>query len=231
MLSICTFKWGSKYSVEHVLKLGRMLRRNLTIPFEYVLITDGDPDTAGLPGAPDRVLPLWTEKADAKLCGVRLHAFHPDMRDLIGPRFAWVDLDVVITGNVDHIFGRTESFVALATPQGPLWYNGSLIMMDAGAFPEVDSTWTPEAYAALPARYAAEGMQHGGQSDEGWMTAVLGPGKATVGPAEGVRYFKHIKHETKLPKGTCMVVMNGRRFDPSMKSWQHQCPWIVQHWR
>lgn len=143
---------------------------------------------------------------------------------------------MVITGNVDHIFGRTEPFVALATPKGPLHYNGSFIMMDAGAHPEVEATWTPEAYAALPARYAALGMRHGGQSDEGWMTAVLGPDKPTVGRKEGCYYMKHLEgHHAGtsdgLPKDARMVIMNGRRYDPSMPNLQKAYPWIAKHWR
>jgi len=230
MLSICTFKWGDKYTLEHCTRWARMMRRNLTPGwFELVLITDR-PEEAGddlaLGSEFNRIIPLWSAMSDAKLCGVRLHAFHPSMRELIGPRFAWVDLDVVVTGNVDHIFGR-------ATPQGPLWYNGSLIMMDAGARPQVESLWTPQAYAALPARYAAQGMRHGGQSDEGWMTAVLGPNEARVGPSDGIRYFKHLERtgSTSLPPDTCMVIMNGLKYDPSMPKWQGQYPWIAKHWR
>lgn len=239
MIRICTFLWGTKYTHEHVLRLGRALARNLTIPYEFVLISDQAPHDQMLledqDGAPTRYLSLldeqWDATRNAKLCGIRLRAFGEDMGAIIGPRFCWIDLDVVITGNVDHIFGRTEPFMALATPQGPLWYNGSLVMMDAGARAEVYEAFDPVEYAKLPALYAKAGMVHGGQSDEGWMTYMLGQGEATVGRAEGVWYFKHIAGMRDLPPDTRMVVMNGRRFDPSMASWQRTSPWLLEHWK
>src|SRR5687768_8979751 len=126
-LQICTFKWGNKYTLDHVARLHNMLARNLTLPWRFNLITDDPGDRVFEDLAPNvfpgvRVLPLWEEMRDAKLCGVRLRAFGSDMREMIGERFAWIDLDVVITGNVDHIFSRPEPFIALSTPQGPLAY-------------------------------------------------------------------------------------------------------------
>lgn len=237
VLQICTFKWGSKYSAEHVATLFSMLARNLTIPWEPVLITDDPDDVPMWAGKPAfRVIPLWEEMKDAKLCGVRLRAFAEDMREIIGERFAWIDLDVVITGNVDHIFGRTEDFIALATPQGPLRYNGSLVMMDAGAYSYVHGLWTPEHYATLPTYYSMRGMHAGGQSDEGWMTLQLpelptfngGWGKRE----DGIYYFRKDLQSgrLRLPTDARMVVMNGRANDPSFPDLQRRCPWLVEHW-
>lgn len=242
-LSIVTFKWGDKYTLNHVARLHNMLARNLSIPWEFVLLTD-DPrdkeieDTSPTVHPRSRVLPLWDDMRDAKLCGVRLRAFGPEMAELIGPRFAWVDLDVVVTGNVDHIFGRTEPFIALSTPAGPLYYNGSLVMMDAGARRRVHDLWTPEGYARMPAHYARLGMAAGGQSDEGWMTYVLGPNEARFNGdfgerRDGIYYFRRDldKGKKPLPPDARLVVMNGRTFDPSFPALQSRCPWIKEHWR
>lgn len=236
-LRIVTFKWGSKYRAEHVRRLENMLTRNLTIPFEFVLITDKPDDDADLA---ERVIPLWQDMQDAKLCGVRLRAFGPDMAELIGPRFAWIDLDVVITANVDHIFGRTEPFIALSTPRPPMPYNGSLVMMDAGAREEVYSRWNMQDYWTEGERLGREnGVKAGTVSDEGWMWHVLGTeepvfnGKGWEGREDGIYYFRHdLKQGVKpLPEGACMVIMNGRAFDPSLPRWQSRCPWIKEHWR
>lgn len=240
-LQIVAFKWGDKYTMEHVKRLRSMLARNLTIPWEFVLITDKQAeDTGALVGDFDRglftrVLPLWGEMRDAKLCGVRLRAFGADMRERIGERFAWIDLDVVITGNVDHIFGRTEPFVALATPRGPLVYNGSLVMMDAGAFRGVLERWTPERYQDLGPHYAKMGMHAGGVSDEGWMTAQIPLDDrvaGTVGRADGIYYFRHdlARGARPLPPDARMVIMNGRANDPSNAEAQ-RLPWVQEHWR
>lgn len=233
MLTIAAFKWGHKYTKDHVIRLRNMLRRNLTIPYEFALITDADEDDT-----PDgvRYIPLWSEMQDAKLCGVRLRAFGKDMRTIIGPRFAWIDLDVVITGNVDHIFSRREPFIAAATPRPPMPYNGSIVMMDAGARSQVYEGWTMEAYHRLGLAYgAAKGVKAGTVSDEGWMAIVLGDGEARWTMADGIYYFRrHLLaggNPGRLPKGCRIVIMNGRRFDPAFYEWQQQCPWIEEHWR
>lgn len=243
-LQICTFKWGSKYSMEHVFRLRNMLARNLTIPWRFNLITDNalrdDYEWRQDREHPTdyRILPLWPEMRDAKLCGVRLRAFAPDMRQMIGERFAWVDLDMVITGNVDHIFSRTEPFIALATPQGPLAYNGSLVMMDAGAREMVYFGWSRAAYSKLPEIYRRLGMEAGGESDEGWMTLVLGSLEPTFNGGwgkrtDGIYYFRKdlAGGRLPLPEDARMVVMNGRAFDPSFEDLQRRAPWIAEHWR
>lgn len=230
-LQIVTFLWGDKYTKEHVRRLGDGLRRHLRIPFDFVLITDR-PEAWAVPGSrdPQRVIRLWDEMRDAKLCGVRLRCFGPSMESIIGRRFAWIDLDMVITGDVTPIFRRTEDFIALATPQGPLAYNGSLVMMDAGARPLVYSRWNMADYHRLGLEYAAKHrMSNGTVSDEGWMTIQLGTREATVGVPEGIHYYKKLAGG-KLPKDARMVVMNGRRFDPSFPHLQKQSPWIAEHW-
>jgi hypothetical protein len=241
-LQICTFKWGSKYTVEHVVRLRNMLARNLTIPWQLTLLTDNLEEDAGGPAHGDgpsiRVLPLWEEMRDAKLCGVRLRAFGRDMAQFIGPRFAWVDLDVAIVANVDHIFSRPEPFIALATPQGPLAYNGSLVMMDAGAREYVYQTWNRQAYARLPTYYEAKGMRAGGESDEGWMTLAMGDKEPTFNGGwgkrtDGIYFFRKDLQGGRLPlpKNASMVIMNGRAFDPSFADLQRRCSWLREAWR
>lgn len=229
MLSIVAFKWGSKYTLEHVRRLRRGLARHLHMPHELVLITD-DWHNDRFEGAAHRTIPLWEEMRGAPLCGVRLRAFAPDMADRIGSRFAWIDLDVVITGDVTPIFQRAEPFIALATPQGPLAYNGSLVMMDAGARRGVYDQWTPERYLALGREFASRhGMRGGVVSDEGWMTIQLGTDEATVGKAQGIHYYKRLRGG-ELPSTATMVVMNGRKYDPSFWHLQVRSPWIREHW-
>lgn len=225
-LTICTFKWGDKYTDEHVRRLHSMLARNLTIPWRFLLITDR-------PSEQWDVLPLWEDMRNTNLCGVRIRAFGKDMAERIGPRFAWIDLDVVITGNVDHIFGRTEDFVGLQTAGPPLPYNGSLVMMDAGARSQVYERWTPEEYASIRAYWGAQGIKSGAQSDEGWIGYVLGNDEARITRDDGVYYFRRQLGAGKipLPADARLVILNGRAFDPAKEALQEQCPWIKEHWR
>jgi hypothetical protein len=256
-LQICTFKWGTKYGAEHVARLGRMLSRNLTLPWEYVVISDDPADEAVLfPGGSclaSRYIPLWDDLRTAKLCGVRLRAFGRDMGERIGPRFAWIDLDVVITGNVDHLFLRPEPFVSAQPPRPPMPINGSLVMMDAGFAPEVFEHWTAARYKLageeLTRRY---GVPAGTESDEGWMWYALGAtyGDSRIYPIgtpvsryparrrgilsreDGVYYFRRDLDSGRLPlpSNARLVIMNGRAFDPALPKWQARAPWILRHW-
>lgn len=239
MLSIATFKWGTRYTLDHVARLRSMLARNLTIPWEFVLISDDPEDEHFTAKAGIRYVPLWAPMRGVKNCGVRLFAFHPKMRELIGPRFAWVDMDVVVTGNVDHLFSRPEPFVGLATPAPPMVFNGSFVMMDAGAFPKVFSTWTPERYEQCGKEWLRRGCAGGGASDEGWMSYLLenAPGVGTIGGErgrDGVYYFKrHLLRPgmIPLPPDARLVIMNGKRFGPDLAEWKARAPWILDHWR
>jgi aryl carrier-like protein len=225
MIRIVTFKYGTKYTVEHVVRLRNMLRRNLKIPYEFVLVTDDKNILMrGIDGV--RVIPLWEELRDARNCGVRLRLFAADAAKLIGLRFAWIDLDVVIVGDVTEFFNRPEPFVICATPRPPLFYNGSIVMMDAGARSQIYEDYTP-------GRYEREGRKYGTVSDEGWIGARLGPGEATWDKTHGLYYYRnHIEPAGgALPGDARIVLMNAKNYDPSFPHLQRKSPWIARHWQ
>ena len=91
--------YGDKYSVEYVQKLYNMVKRNTTLPINFVVFTDhvkmhkmveGDIDVRKFP---ENDLEGWWNK---------LQLFHPntDLPDTT----LYMDLDVVITDNIDCFF-------------------------------------------------------------------------------------------------------------------------------
>ena len=91
--------YGDKYSVEYVQKLYNMVKRNTTLPVNFVVFTDhvkmhkmveGDIEVRKFP---EYDLEGWWNK---------LQLFHPDV-DLPGDTL-YTDLDVVITDNIDCFF-------------------------------------------------------------------------------------------------------------------------------
>jgi len=150
-LQIVTWKWGKSrhpkkkitFGAEHVNIMQNMLSRHLTIPHDVVCITD---DPLGLDPS-IRVIPLWEDFRTKGGCFVRLKVFSSEMRQLIGPRFASIDIDAVIISNVDHIFGRHEDFLIWGDPLRGTRYCGSLFMMNAGCREEqVWNTFNPKHY-------------------------------------------------------------------------------------
>ena len=94
----CVF-YGDKYAVEYVQKLYNMVKRNTTLPINFIVFTDhvkmhkmveGDIDIRKFP---ENDLQGWWNK---------LQLFHPDV-DLPGDTL-YMDLDVVITDNIDCFY-------------------------------------------------------------------------------------------------------------------------------
>ena len=97
--------YGDKYSVEYVQKLYNMVKRNTTLPINFVVFTDhvkmhkmveGDIDIRKFP---ETDLQGWWNK---------LQLFHPDV-NLPGDTL-YTDLDVVITDNIDCFFTYKPEF-------------------------------------------------------------------------------------------------------------------------
>jgi hypothetical protein len=188
-LQIVLWKWANPrklhiifdFSAEAVNRLRRQLAEHLSLPHDVVCITD---NPSGL-DSEIRVLPLWQDGAELGGCWRRLRAFAPDMSEIIGPRFAWIDLDSAIVGPMDDILGRKESLVlyrsnsAEGTP-----YNGSMLLMDAGARADVWDRFEPETSPAVVKEAGLTG------TDQAWISHVLGPDEAVWDASDGVMHFK-----------------------------------------
>lgn len=105
MTNIVCLKWGTKYSSDYVNKLYRACVRNTTIPFNFYCLTeDGkgiDPAVKVLP-LPHGGLDGWWNK---------IYLFSKELP--ITGRIFYVDLDTLITGNIDHMLMWNKGFVVL----------------------------------------------------------------------------------------------------------------------
>jgi hypothetical protein len=204
-----------EFKVEHVEKLGRALRKHCTLDFEYVLITDQDPS---LFTEPDRVIPLWDDWREMGGCYVRLKAFEKEVGESIAPRFMWLDLDIVITGNIDHLVDHEHEFWSWVDVNPPTPYCGSLIGMKAGTRSKVWRNFQGIRSRKLASKYIG--------TDQAWIGTVLGLGEKTFGREDGIySYKKHIRGLGHLPDNCCMVVFHGN-VDPSICKDR----WIKDHW-
>lgn len=240
MIRVVCWKWHDphyrfnklfRYGAEHVNRWARAVRRNLTIPHELVVVTD---DPAGIT-EDVRVVPLWSDLRFMGGCYTRLRAFAPDMADIIGPRFVWMDLDCVVVGSLDPLFLRSEDFVIWSNGISNNPYCGSMVMMDAGARKEVWEDFDPEVSpkAAKPLI----------GTDQAWIAHRLGPVEAVWTQADGVLSRYHVgicgsalpgraaRNGVKaLPGGARVVFFHGP-VDPSQPHLQAACPWISDHWK
>lgn len=174
------------YQAHHVNTWADMVRRHLTLPHELACVTDTpegiDPSIRIIPPPRDFenvVIPTW--KGDKPQCLRRIALFRPDAADIFGERFVSMDIDCVIGGSLDPLFGRHDDFVMYSgtTRQRP--YNGSMLMMTAGARPHVYTDFTPERAVEAGRKYVG--------SDQAWISYRLGWGEAIWSIADGVYWW------------------------------------------
>lgn len=173
------------FKPEHVAIWAAMLRRHCTLDIEIACVTDLpgiDPSVRVIepPGFYDD-LKTTRWRGGRPSCYRRLSLFAPHAAELFGAeRFVSMDLDVVIGGNIDSILDRREDFVICGPSQvGDRWlYNGSMMMMDAGARPCVYNDFSPEGAEQASRRFVG--------SDQAWIAYSLGAGEAIWTAEDGV---------------------------------------------
>jgi hypothetical protein len=242
MLTVVTFLWKpfegyrSQFKGEHVDVLARMVRRNLSVPHRFVCITD---DPSDITEKVD-ILPLWSDHAEIPSphdrkgkhnpsCYRRLKIFARDAADWLGTRILSLDLDCVITGSLDELVARPEDFVIWGETNATSPYNGSMVLLTAGARPQV---WESFDRETSPAASFAAGYFG---SDQGWIAYCLGPHEARFRADEGVLSYRlHVKRGThgnrlELPRHARVVFFHGE-VDPWSPEAQ-RLDWVREHWR
>jgi len=234
MLTMVTWLWTaapgyrSKFTTAHVNRLRQMIARHYPSPHRFCCVTD---QTKGL-DADVTVIPPWNDfialpspsGGRNPSCYRRLRAFAPDIGVTFGERFASFDLDVVIVGDLRPVLDRSEDFVIWGDTNPRTFYNGSLLLLTAGARPQVWTTFDPKRSPAL-----ARAAGHFG-SDQGWISYCLGPKETKWTQADGVYSFQQhiLPNGGKVPTNAKIVVFHGH-VDPWMPRAQ-ALPWVQQHW-
>lgn len=238
-LTICTFWWHDErakcrgiyeFTLDHIHRTKRGVDKNLTVPHEFVVVTD-KPEafkdeidiravkldkTTFIPGTRFAKLMLWRE----------------DIGDIIGKRIAYIDLDCVITGSLDPIFNRTEDVVLWRNPNYQVKkrrgrYNTSIILLDAGARPHLYDTFNP-------AKHPRELRKNLGGTDQAWISTQLSiTDEAYWSSNDGVYGAGRLKDiapgvRTELPENARIVFFPGPR-EPGMPEIQKIHPWIKDY--
>jgi len=111
MKQIVCMKWGDLYSSEYVNRLYRGVARNITPPFRFVCLTDDPADI----DPHVEILPCPTIEAPAPFNNTgwrKLNIWAKHIGDLAG-ELLFLDLDVVIVGNLDDFFTYGDDYVVM----------------------------------------------------------------------------------------------------------------------
>lgn len=234
-ISIVCWKWHkdgyrARFTPEHVHILRDMIRRNTRLPHRFICVTD---DAAGL--APDiETVPLWPNPApnygrrNRPNCFYRLRAFAHDMADILGKRFLSLDLDCVITGNIDHILSDASDFKIWKVDGATMPCNGSMFLHKSGTRTDIWESF--EAGKVHP--IAALRLLHGFQgSDQAQIAACLKPDQDFFTQKDGIYSYRlHLKQARRLPDAARIVFFHGRH-NPWDADMQRRHGWIRRHWR
>lgn len=235
MLDVVCFRWlpqagyRSTFGPETVNVLRKMVQRHYRGEHRFSCVTD---DPAGI-DADVRIIPIWDDFANIPSphgernpsCYRRLKLFSLEAATLIGPRFVSLDLDCVIAGDMTPVWDRPEDFVIWGDTNKTTPYNGSMMLMTAGARPQVWTTFDPRT---SPRK--AKAAQCWG-SDQGWISYCLGPKEKKWTRADGVYSYRNDLKQSRsaLPKDARIIFFHGRE-DPWGRNAQTM-DWVREHWR
>lgn len=212
MLHVVTWIWGDKYGLEDIRKLKAGVTRHLEQQHTFLVARPPPEDDL-----------LTTIKG----CFCRLRMFDPQWQASMGiqdgDRIVCMDLDIVIVGSLDPLFNRAERFTILqgANAANPCPFNGSLMMLRAGAHPEVWSDFSIGQALLIPFFEFPD--------DQGWLHHKLPNASGwKVGAPSGVYAFQKPgwPKGDALPHDARMVVFPGWR---SPSRFTH-LSWVKQYW-
>ena len=236
-ITIITFKWkrlkkaGYKlknpveYSSNHVNILYKSIQRNTSLPFNFLCITDDDAYL--LPEI--KTIKLWDKCKNLGGCYNRLYIFSNDMQELVGNRFLCIDLDCVITGNINNLLLNNNDFMINSyenkNAKFQQIYNGALFIMNAGARSQVWSKFQFEKSALKMKKLKDDGVLIG--SDQAWIQYVLGTNEKRFTKEDGIYDYSMLPDQKQLPNDAKIVFFHGNK-DPQIE--KNKIDWINSHW-
>ena len=245
MLTVCCFLWSDptrqrsyQFGRDDVKVWDSMIARNLTVPHRRVCITH----------RPDLVedfietVPLDMFTHVPGLCTVKLMVWRPDAADFLGRRILSMDLDCVVTGDMNPLVERDDDAVFWRNPNyeegGRRGYiQGSMQLLNAGAIPalwdDFDTNRTPlmlnRRFGGGEQAWISERLNKS-WPDAGWEwdgpvwteeDGVYGAGRLVNGRmGEGV--------QSELPENARVVFFPGDR-SPMQSEIRKTHPWIERH--
>jgi Tfp pilus assembly protein PilF len=139
--TVVCVKHGDKYGPEYVNRLHGMVRRNCSSLAGFVCFTE---NADGL-DADIQVQPL--PRADLAGWWNKVALFRRDLAGVSG-RVLYLDLDVVVTGDLDPLLCHPGKFVIMDNDYVP-GFNSSVMLFEAGARPEIFENFSEAEMARL----------------------------------------------------------------------------------
>ena len=242
-VNIFTIKWGARYGAIYVNRLYASVRTNLVRPFRFFCLTDDDSELVGEIEA--RPLPrIELPESHARTTWLKLGLFMDNQVDISG-ECLFMDLDVVIMGNMDCFFDYMPGKRCIIHN----WVQRHLIFKGR-----------PDVGNSSLFRWRANTMQFAVDkfySERDWALTNFKPPQVYLTYALGEKYWwpeswvKSFKRHAvptfplnmfmtpKIPRDTRILIFHGRP-DPDeaidgyrpgkLYRWTRPSPWIGDYW-
>ena len=241
MLTVITFLWNDperpqtgheyQFKAEHVEVLRSMVRRNLTIPHQFVCITD-----EAVPGIMNAPM-VWDKHIPGTVFArlqMRSESFARYVMGGAGcelpTRFLSLDIDMVVTGNIDHLITPEDRF--WKNPNWPApkraYYQSSVQLFRPGAWTELYD----EFEVGVTERWC---RQRFGGAEQAWISERLPWNLPQWTEKDGIYGAGRLGDwgntlQASLPDNACLVSFPGNRVPWDKVSMQKH-PWVKEHYR
>ena len=212
MITVATLRAGNKYSADYVMKLKRAVERHITVPHNFICLTD-DPGSVDCNTLPIPLnLPGWWGKL----------AF---FSDLINERILFFDLDTVIVGNID-CFANYRGNLAIIQPfYRDTGFASGVLNIGPRAHLHIWERFKADPAAAI--HFCQENADPPWNSgDQRWIELNIETADywQSLLPGQLVSYKVHC--QTGIPKNARIICFHGKP-DPH----EVDDPWIKDHWK
>jgi len=230
-ITVLCVRFGNKYGISYVEKLRNMVKRHLTMPYEFVCLTD-DP-------TPIKDVRLIVQKNSGYARGWwhKVHMFDPNL-PLTG-RILYMDLDVVVCGNLDKLVTTYQhDFLGIRDFNRKYYKNWK--NLNSSVMSWVSGTQTHIWNQFCDSKQTA--MRLHGDQDWIWKTSkdfikffpdpwILSykweiREKHELEINQGKRKFKTVNNEIHIPHECCIAVFHG---DPNPEDVKDK--FVVDNWK
>ena len=197
-INVCCIKEGNKYDSDYVNTLYLMTKRYLTIPFDFICLTENSQNLLKqikVINLEDRSIKGWWNKC---------LLFKPDF---LSGSCLYLDLDIIILKNIDEFIIQNQYLNILCNPislNKKTYYkiNSSMLLWNTNN-KELHKIWF---------QYSKNKLFYDNHKTFGDQEVILTSNvKYKFFPGNKIRYFKSIKEKENLDTNISIIVFKGKK--------------------
>ncbi len=236
MNNVVCMKWGKKYSPDYVNILYHMVKRNLTVPFRFICMTE---HPEGIEKEIDVLpLPAFDEPGpeDYKKCQAwqKLSLFADPLYDIQG-KILFFDLDIVVIDNIDCFFSYSNKLAIIENWSQPnrLIGQASSICFNVGQYSQLLKKYQEQQERVVKTH----------RTEQVYITRELGRDNFDYFPANWCKSFKmhcmpggllnSFITPRHIPKDAKIIVFHGNPnpIDAINGQWGAAVPWFKKFYK